>query len=92
MSYYNCKQGDRCEDCNGYIGPLDSYACLCSCHTRLNPPIHECGAGPHNNDSTDHFGWDDTPVTVCLMHKRFLPCRRGARDGGCVDSSEPADV
>lgn len=34
MSYYNCRQGDRCEDCNGYIGPLDTHACLCKCHLR----------------------------------------------------------
>ena len=38
MSYFNCKQGGRCEDCNGYIGPLDSYACLCRCHDTKPEP------------------------------------------------------
>jgi hypothetical protein len=32
VSYLNCRHGDPCEDCNGYVGPLDTYACLCRCH------------------------------------------------------------
>lgn len=32
---------------------------------------------------------DDTPVTVCLVHARFVPCRR---DGEHRYSSEPEDI
>ncbi len=38
--------------------------------------------------------WDpalDVPVTVCLGHMRFIPCR-GKPAGACVWSSDPADV
>jgi hypothetical protein len=24
--------GENHTDCNGYIGPLDTFACLCPCH------------------------------------------------------------
>jgi hypothetical protein len=36
VSYLNCRQEGRHEECNGYIGPLDTYVCPCSCHDREN--------------------------------------------------------
>lgn len=38
MSYYDCRNWapgtpNGHTDCNGYQGPLDTYACLCPCHT-----------------------------------------------------------
>ncbi|WKW86133.1 hypothetical protein SEA_JONJAMES_159 [Gordonia Phage JonJames] len=37
--------------------------------------------------------WDgdiDVPVTVCIIHKRFIPCRR--TEPMCELSSTPEDV
>jgi hypothetical protein len=32
----------------------------------------------------------DVPVTVCVTHKRFVPCRKGNED--CEWSSAPGDI
>lgn len=32
----------------------------------------------------------DTPVTVCVTHLRFIPCRAGSPE--CRFSGDPADV
>lgn len=29
---------------------------------------------------------------VCLTHMRFIPCRTGEREGGCVLSEAPEDI
>jgi hypothetical protein len=42
VSYFHCRRGDPCEDCNGYVGPLDDYSCHCTCHGRQRS---ECTCG-----------------------------------------------
>jgi len=42
-------------------------------------------------DWDDVTGWDlDVPVTVCLTHMRFVPCR--ADDGNCAFSEDEEDA
>jgi hypothetical protein len=36
MSYHHCRNGHHAPECTGYIGPLDDYICLCSCHGEWN--------------------------------------------------------
>jgi hypothetical protein len=31
MGYFSCRNSPHA-DCNGYIGPLDTFACPCTCH------------------------------------------------------------
>jgi hypothetical protein len=35
---------------------------------------------------------DNTPVTVCLRHYRFVPCRRCGEPAPEVWSTEPEDI
>lgn len=47
MSYHHCRNG-HCGDCNGYIGPLDTYVCLCSHHRKGDPRAgYVCSQDPH---------------------------------------------
>ena len=38
---------------------------------------------------TEELGLYDEPLTVCVTHKRFIPCRKS---DGCIFSSEPDDI
>jgi hypothetical protein len=38
---------------------------------------------------TEELGLYDEPLTVCVTHKRFTPCRK---DDGCIFSSDPEDI
>jgi hypothetical protein len=38
---------------------------------------------------SEEFDLYGEPVTVCIAHARFIPCRK---DDGCVFSSEMADI
>jgi hypothetical protein len=38
---------------------------------------------------SEELGLYDEPPTVCIIHKRFIPCRNGH---GCIFSSEPDDI
>lgn len=31
MASSQCRSGQH-DDCSGYVGPLDTYVCRCSCH------------------------------------------------------------
>lgn len=34
----------------------------------------------------------EIPSAVCMTHMRFVPCRKGNREGGCAFSQNPEDV